>query len=152
MFLHLLLIKVLLAIRKHGGEHADYHCKRFEEVCFALRELLHLKELIHTVYCVNNFHLRRSICLCVFKADLAGEEHRLDKICLLPSHSVFNLEFSTLNTLFDQTPQIQKQILKDADLMINMFKALNPPPQGQFGFFFSFLFFYFLKVHFFFLF
>jgi hypothetical protein len=81
-----------------------------------------LKEAIHVAYCHNNCFLRKSICKAIFFAKLQGvksslrksfvtlnqgSEHTLNKETLLPSHPVFSLEYSALETLFDHPPKIQ---------------------------------------------
>jgi phosphohistidine swiveling domain-containing protein len=124
---HAGLQEILAAIRKHlPGDDLDAHLRTFTENAHALRALLHEKEAIHVVYCHNNHRLRRAIVRAVKEAKLAGEEYTLRQT-LLPTHPVFCLDYSALDSLFLRPRAEQVQILRDAELLNSMYKNLQAP-------------------------
>lgn len=58
------------SVNKHLTKHSKFHCDKFTVYVQSLRKLLHLKEQIHTVYTVNNFHARRAFVAAAFSAGL----------------------------------------------------------------------------------
>ncbi len=121
------LEEIIGGIRKHlAGPDCDHHVQTFTDNAHALRALLHEKEAIHVVYCVNNHRLRRAIVAAVVAANLAGEEHRL-RSTLLPTHPVFCLDYTALDSLFARPHAEQVQMLKDAMLLKSMYQGLDAP-------------------------
>jgi len=90
------------------------------EAVRVLRELLHLKEVIHIVYTLNNHALRQA--MVQFVKQKLGEKGPVTE-----HHPIFNLTFEELHALPDTPLADIPALLQVCDTYANMYKLFSPP-------------------------